>query len=234
MSDSDRTYRGGKSYAVPVWNGILEHRDKIGPAIWTFLWLLDKITAEKDGVGTVLGGRPVTVAQIAADLKENEKTIRRQLKTLHEGHYIDRKLKAYGFVITVLKSRKFNAFRSDINARPDAPGGRTKMGDRSDTDVREGRTLSPDRSDINARPNKETQQDTTGTQQYGGDLPPMTQAEAQLWTENNYAWKDFCREMQKAAHANVGANGGVSRSMVLNIARATGVPDRVAIALECD
>lgn len=85
-----------------------------------------------------------------------------------------------------------------------------------------GEQRAPNRLERPERPEKD-----------GEQLPPMSRAEAELWTEDHYVWRDFCRAMEKAAHANVGANGGIYRAMVLRIAQATGVPTRVALALEC-
>ena len=67
-----------KSYPFPVWSGLLEHRAKMGPAIWEFLWCLDKITTETDGVGWVLGKQPVKAARIAKDLKDESSDHLRQ------------------------------------------------------------------------------------------------------------------------------------------------------------
>jgi DNA-binding transcriptional ArsR family regulator len=90
-----------------VWNGILEHRKKIAAALWEFVWCLDRITSEKDGVGTVLGGKPVTAEDIAKELGGSERTTRSHLAKLEAQKYIKRKLAPYGHVISVLNSNKF-------------------------------------------------------------------------------------------------------------------------------
>src|ERR1700690_4304304 len=78
-----RRYGQKPSYPIPVWNGILEHRKKIGPALWEFLWCLDKITVEDENdVGWLLGKTPIKVERIARDLKENERTVRRNIESL--------------------------------------------------------------------------------------------------------------------------------------------------------
>ena len=55
----ERKYGKNRSYPIPVWNGILEHCKKIGPAIWVFLWCLDRITGKipKPASGGALEGR---------------------------------------------------------------------------------------------------------------------------------------------------------------------------------
>lgn len=120
----ERKYRGGKSYPLPLWNGILEHCERIGPALWEFVWLLDKITVEKDGKGIVLGGAPVKIARIAGDLGRCDRTIRSNLDRLQDNNYIKRTRTPFGFTIEVLNSRKFgiwgkkeigNSYRSPPN-----------------------------------------------------------------------------------------------------------------------
>jgi hypothetical protein len=109
-----RRYRDKPSYPVPVWNGILDHAKRIGPALWEFLWCLDKITEEREGSGIVLGGMPVKVATIAADLEGScKETVRRHLEDLQIKGYIFRRKTPYGYRIEVLNSCKFG-----IWARP--------------------------------------------------------------------------------------------------------------------
>lgn len=100
------------SYPFPVWNGLLKHRAKMKQAIWTFLWCIDAITKEENGVGFVLGGAPVKVSRIAADLSGPRQRIHpnlvyRELRTLRRDGYITVKRTSYGLVITVRNSRKF-------------------------------------------------------------------------------------------------------------------------------
>jgi hypothetical protein len=113
-----RTYSrgrgGGKSHVIPVWNGIFDHRKRIGEAIWEFLWCLDRVTVEIDGVGLVLGGTPVKLEMIAGDLRGSDReTIRRHLKRLEVGKYIRTRRTPYGQVIEVLNSRKFGIWRKE-------------------------------------------------------------------------------------------------------------------------
>ena len=103
----ERKYQGKKSYPLPLWNGILDHCEKIGPALWEFVWLLDKITREKDGKGIVLGGAPVKIDRIARDLERSDHTVRRNLDRLQAGKYIERTRTPYGLTIRVRNSRKF-------------------------------------------------------------------------------------------------------------------------------
>ena len=85
----------------------MEHCGKIGSALWEFVWCLDKITEETDGIGVVLGGAPVKIKQIANDLARGEHTVRRNLDRLEDGNYINRTRTPYGFTIRVRNSYKF-------------------------------------------------------------------------------------------------------------------------------
>lgn len=109
---SQRRYRGKQSRPIPVWNGVLEHRQRIDAAIWAFLWLLDGITDERDGFGIVLGGAPVKAKRMAADLAFDERTVREHLDTLEANRYIRRRRTPYGYVFEVCNSRKFGIWRA--------------------------------------------------------------------------------------------------------------------------
>jgi hypothetical protein len=127
MTATDRKYGEKESRPIPIWNGILEHRGRIGHAVWEFLWCLDRITKERDGVGIVLGGAPVKVGDIAGTIKGSKKeTVRRHLEHLEKGKYIRLRRTPYGHVIEVLNSRKFGIWRkekpqNDVSRPPEKP-----------------------------------------------------------------------------------------------------------------
>lgn len=108
---SQRDFAGKQSFPIPVWNGLLEHRPRIGGAIWEFLWCLDRITSEQDGIGLVLGGAPVKAARIAANLQEHPDQAKKNLRRLEAGGYIRRRRTPYGMVLSVLNSCKFGIWR---------------------------------------------------------------------------------------------------------------------------
>jgi hypothetical protein len=120
---NERRYRGEPSRPIPVWNGILEHRERIGSAIWEFLWLIDKIEAEENGIGLVLPRRTVRASAMATDLGLSEKAVCRHLDRLEQLEYIRRKRAPYGYAVEVLNSRKFKiwsrAERPDNSVRSD-------------------------------------------------------------------------------------------------------------------
>jgi DNA-binding transcriptional ArsR family regulator len=102
-------YGERESHPIYVWNGILEpkHREGIGPALWEFLWCLDRITKEKDGIGIVLGGKPVTYAEIAEDFGIPGRTVRRHMGRLEDKEYLILIRTPRGFSIRVPRSCKF-------------------------------------------------------------------------------------------------------------------------------
>ena len=101
-----------KSYPFPVWSGILtrRHRAAIGISVWTFLWFLDRVTAEKYGWGIVLGGKPVKDREIARCLGVHENSVRRDRRALLSGRYIECTRTPYGFTYRVRNSRKFGVW----------------------------------------------------------------------------------------------------------------------------
>src|SRR5271169_2445302 len=108
--DHGRRYRGKPSYVIPVWNGILEHREKIGPALWEFLWCVDKVTKEDEhGIGWCLGKTPIDTKDIADDLNECPDTAYDNMERLAVEGYIVRKRTPRGYSVGVVNSRKFSA-----------------------------------------------------------------------------------------------------------------------------
>lgn len=112
MTGHGRKYRDGDSHPIPLWNGVFEHYDRIGDALWEFAWCIDRITEERVGVGVVLGGSPVKLRAIVGALKGSKKeTVRRHMDSLENENYIRRRRTPYGYVIEVLNSRKFGIWK---------------------------------------------------------------------------------------------------------------------------
>lgn len=114
MTPHGRKYGEKDSHPVPIWNGIFEHYERIGDALWEFEKCIDWITEERDGVGIVLGGKPVKVSEIVAAIKGSKKeTVRRHMDTLEKENFIRRRRTPYGHVIEVLNSRKFGIWKKE-------------------------------------------------------------------------------------------------------------------------
>jgi hypothetical protein len=150
---TQRRYRENQSRPIPVWNGVLEHCGRIDAAIWVFLWLLDAITEERDGVGIVRGAAPLKASRIAKDLCTDEWTVRKHLRDLERGRYIRRRRTPYGAVIEVSNSRKFGIWKAH-----------ERSGESQHLDQENGGFATRDRGNLNARTGKS--QLTKKTQQY--------------------------------------------------------------------
>lgn len=112
MTKHGRKYGEKESHPVPIWNGIFEHYERINDALWEFEKCIDWITEERDGVGVVLGGKPVKISEIVAAIKGSKKeTVRRHMDTLERENFIRRRRTPYGHVIEVLNSRKFGIWK---------------------------------------------------------------------------------------------------------------------------
>lgn len=123
MTAHGRKYGERPSHPIYVWNGLLEakHRQRIGPAIWEFLWCINAVTFERDGKGFVLGGAPVNFTKIADGFDVNEQTIRLHFELLEKWSYIERTRTPRGYSIRVRNSAKFTRkpSRSDREGIPD-------------------------------------------------------------------------------------------------------------------
>ncbi|GIO84573.1 phage-like element PBSX protein XkdB [Paenibacillus faecis] len=144
------------SYPFPLYSGLLEpgHYNKIGSAIWLFLWCISSITKEKEdeeGVtwGIVLGNKPIKLSEIAKRYDVNEKTVSRWLDTLEDHHYIRVTRAARGLIIEVKNSKKWSdknvrLHESDQTKMSDhGVNDKTKMSDQSNGD----KTILSDHSD---------------------------------------------------------------------------------------
>ena len=111
---------GEINYSIPLSNGLLcpEHRKRIGVAIWEFAWLIDRTTREEDGVGIVLGGKPIKYSEIASDLGTSERTAAENCRRLAKEGYIRLDQTPHGNRFWVAKSKKFTWKRQEETFQP--------------------------------------------------------------------------------------------------------------------
>lgn len=186
------------NYPIPVSNGIFEHREKVGSAIWLFLLLVDWTTVEQDGLGQVLGGKPVTAKKLKEALRLEERQVRAQLQRLQSIKFIRLKRTSYGFVIEVLKSKKFIfRDRQKVTALPSPD--RKEITDHS---CQIGNN-SPLRSAINCR-NKEDYTEETKKKRVEGKPSPSNGSDPRV--KEFFGWWDS--EYQKRFSAPYVFNGG--------------------------
>ncbi|TSB47146.1 hypothetical protein [Alkalicoccobacillus porphyridii] len=101
-----------------VYSGLMspEHRERIGKAIWVFLWLIDRTTGEsKDGQGSgvVFHGNPVPFRIIHDELGIPIPTVKAHCDLLKKEGYISVKASTRGNIIHVMKSKKWNKSETD-------------------------------------------------------------------------------------------------------------------------
>lgn len=128
-------------FYITVSNGLLtaDHHDRMGEAVWMFMWCIDKITKIDDGGwGYVLGGKPIKIDEIKVF---SRRTAFRYLKTLEEQGYILRIRTPYGIIIKVRKAKKSfgRSARSGTSEVPEV----AHHGDKSGTS---NKTVSVDKS----------------------------------------------------------------------------------------
>jgi hypothetical protein len=83
------------TFAIPISSGIFAHCQKIGIAIWVFIWMIDRTTKEvsaDDGCpeGLVYGGKPIRAREIAQDLGMATRTVHAHIEQLIEAGYLRR------------------------------------------------------------------------------------------------------------------------------------------------
>lgn len=107
-------------FYINISNGLLNnsHRKRMGEAVWEFMWCIDKVTrVDENGVGYVLGGKPIKLSDIANGYKNSkgkfieglgchENTVSRNLKRLVDEGYIAITRTPYGLVCKVWKTKK--------------------------------------------------------------------------------------------------------------------------------
>ena len=98
-----------KGFYIEITNNLLEkkHRKAMGSAVWEFMWCLDKITKiDDDGIGWVLGGKPVNLGDIAKEIGIHRVNVSKHLAKLTKHGYLHLTHAPYGIVIRVSKAKK--------------------------------------------------------------------------------------------------------------------------------
>lgn len=96
-------------FYIEVVNGLLDkkHYKNMGVAVWQFMWCLDRITKiDDDGIGWVLGGKPINLCEITNDIGGTEPKTSKKLHKLQSTGYINIKRTPTGIIISVNKAKK--------------------------------------------------------------------------------------------------------------------------------
>ena len=95
-----------KPFLFTVSAGLLDvkHCRAIGPALWTYLAIIDRQTHPTSGV--VNRGEPISAKQLGARMGLSQDTVLRHLERLEGGGYVELKRAQHGWIITVAKPKK--------------------------------------------------------------------------------------------------------------------------------
>lgn len=97
------------NFYITIANGLLEskHVNSMGDAVWLYMWFVDKTTSiNENGIGKVLGAKPLTHEEVATDLGIPVKTYRRWVGTLRDAGYINTVRTPHGLIVTLNKAKK--------------------------------------------------------------------------------------------------------------------------------
>lgn len=99
----------GKNYNVGLRGVLFEarHYARMGQAVWLFGWLVLRETREREGVGFVLGGRPVTYREIEEETGFSRKSLERWMRSLRKAGYIETTTAPGGIIVRIQKAKKF-------------------------------------------------------------------------------------------------------------------------------
>ena len=178
-----RKFGERQSYPFPVWNGLLEHRKRIGPSVWEFLWCLDRITQDRGEVGIVNGGAPVKAERIARNLKVSTRTIKQNLRRLTTEGYLTLRRTPYGNVIQVVNSSKFGIWAPHKRREESIPSGHEEVKNTSPPEVKN--TSRTKKTQQNTRSNKNPLYEKEGFSEFWKEYPRDEDKEdaAQLWAK---------------------------------------------------
>jgi len=96
-------------FYISIKNDLLEkkHMDAMGSSVWLYMWLIDKVTSiDEEGMGKVLGGKPIKHDDFDDNLALEVHTYRRYVSKLERGGYIRTTRTPYGLVFHVMKAKK--------------------------------------------------------------------------------------------------------------------------------
>lgn len=105
------------SFPLRIWSGLFKkkHWSRMGPSIWLFGTLIDKVTKEENGKGFVLGGKPITYATLEKEMSITRRQYVRHIDILRDNGYISTKKTPHGLVIVINNSKKFSTRKTPIS-----------------------------------------------------------------------------------------------------------------------
>jgi hypothetical protein len=152
--------RPKQNFNIGLRNGLLDRKHyqaMRGDALWLYSFLLDLQTrrVDKDRLGKVAGGVPISDADIAGTFGCSGKTISRWREKLVRAGYIAARRTSYGYVYGIHRPKKWAPTltdRTDVSDHPsltdrtETPTDRTDVSTRSDSSVRNKEEVSRETS----------------------------------------------------------------------------------------
>ena len=125
---------GGINYIMPISSGITRspHPKRIGPAIWLFMLLEDRVTTGKGEWGIVRGGQPQTDLELAETLGLDRKTTAEHRRRLRKHGYIQAVRTGSGYQYLVAKSKKWALLQERERYRRGKPSPKAPLGEMSE------------------------------------------------------------------------------------------------------
>lgn len=159
-----------KGFFIQVTNNLLDpkHRNAIGPAVWEFMWFLDKITRiDEDGTGWVLGGKPINIADLTEELGGGDRQTRENVSRLEAAGYIRKQRTPGGIRIWVFKAKK-RFGRSDRQKTADRSAENRRSNIRHYKDSKQRKALTS--SIASSRPNAARLMDRVRVDEEGNEM----------------------------------------------------------------
>lgn len=95
-----------------------KHSDTMGMAVYLFGWCVHRQTTQRNGVGLVLRGKPMTYDIISQDTGWETWKLRRWMKILQDTGYLAVKYTTFHrMIIRVLKAKKFDPKQLELPAQ---------------------------------------------------------------------------------------------------------------------
>jgi len=113
-----------KGFGIYIKNDLLDpkHVENMDSSYWLYTWCLDKMTSiSEEGIGKVLGGRPVKYEELQKELGLSHRTYSRWIARLKKHGYINVLRAPNGLIISVNKAVKVFGNRVAINGVSDKP-----------------------------------------------------------------------------------------------------------------
>jgi hypothetical protein len=180
----------------PVSAGLLEHKQRMGAAVWEYLWLLDHVTSDEPGedgkfLGIVQFGQALSAETVSRDLKESLDTAKVNLRKLcAEGYVSRRRVVGAGYAYVVLNSKKWIWKRENGHRVENPPMGSHRVENPSTENLPDvGKKPADDRRETPSN-NKESKTLGRVGRENHSPLPPSKKPEGGLWNLFKLKLKD--------------------------------------------